>query len=119
MKIQNTGQTPAFNVSVWAWISVIEPINEANLSIPVMSRKGSTLGAGSDMPKIQNLGRKRTGSEITDLNAGVKRIYFHGRIEYVTLGERRSTSFRLYHRGGYPAQANMIFYHCDNGNSAD
>jgi hypothetical protein len=120
-QILNSGQTPAFLVHSFMAIEVIEPINEHTLTAPPIdkTKKRNALGAGDLMPKNAQYGHALTQSQISDLVAGVKRVYLYGRIDYFTLGRWRSTEFRLGYAGVWPPSPNMAFIFSEHGNEAD
>jgi len=120
LEIRNSGPTPAFNVDTWGWISIIEPSQEHTLTIPVRDNNNrSSVGGYQNYPKYAWLRRALTSSEIEDVTAGVKRIYFHGQINYMTLGEAHTTNFRLCYFGEFPPKLPGPLVFAEKGNEAD
>ena len=95
-------------------------VNEHSLIIPpLLPEETNPLGAGVDMPKSVIFPRALSEPEIADIKASVKRIYLYGRIEYVTLGVRRSTDFRLFYTGAHPPVRGHTLTYSDGGNRSD
>jgi len=120
LEIKNSGPTPAYEVSSWAQIEIIEPSREDTLVVPIKLEKNKFgLGGYQSFPKNIWLGRDLNQSEIDDLKAGVKRIYYYGRVEYMSLGERHTTNFRLFYQGNFPLDLPIGLSFAENGNDAD
>lgn len=117
---KNSGQTPAFGVVSWGAIAVIEPINEAKLITPRIESKFSNhLGTNAIGTKNLWFGRSLTPSETADIEAGVRAIYFYGRIEYKDIfNVAHYTDFRLSYSGRFPAVPGSSFNISEKGNEA-
>lgn len=83
MVIENSGQTPAYNVVSWLQIDVIPIADEARLTPPPMQEQFSTtLAGGATFTKSMWFHRPLAATEIADIATGIRGIYAYGRIEY-------------------------------------
>jgi hypothetical protein len=122
MFIKNFGQTPAYKVVSWAQIAVIAVKDENTMLIvpPMVEQFSTTVGSGASYNKISKLDRQLAPNEIADIAAGVRAIYWYGRIEYRDIFKRpRFTNFRLRYMGQYPPPANAILNFSEKGNDTN
>ena len=101
LKIQNFGQTTAYNVMHFAGICVREYPLLSELPAKVVDPNVSTkmaMPAHNGSQKVVQLPSPLTNSEITDLRNGNKAIYVYGDIEYRDgFGRKRVTNFQTFH----------------------
>ena len=118
---KNAGQTPAYNVRVYAQLSVIEPKNESTLIVPpLQAGMYSVLGPNVGMRSPRSLNRNLTAGEIADIRTGMKAIYLFGRIEYRdAFKKNRFTTFRMMYSGVWPLTAPAGLNFALQGNEAD
>jgi hypothetical protein len=120
MSIVNFGATPAYRVVHWADLKVLDPLHEDDLVIPKIDEKFSAVaGAGGRLLKNGWHRRALTEDEIKAVNEMRASIYLYGRVEYRDIYNRKwRTDYRLRYDGPFPPPKDVIFRHCQNGNSA-
>lgn len=119
---KNSGKTPAYKVTSWAQIDVIEQINENSLKVlaPIPAISTFPLAADGTSSKALWFGRPLSAYEIADISNGHRAIYVHGRVEYVdAFKAKRFTNFRVRYSGAFPPPPNVTFSFCERGNSAN
>ena len=99
IQIQNTGQTPAFEVRNWGNICFREYPLTAGLAGQLPRRRAvpSVLGHGIMSTKLLQL-NPLTPPQIADLRAGTGAVYVYGEITYIdAFGRKQYTKYRLMH----------------------
>lgn len=121
INFQNYGQTPAYNLTSFANIKILNTEDENELSVSKLNGSSTSLGAGKNIFKTIWFDRELTKQEISDINTGKSVIYFYGKIEYTDVfKEKHSSNFRLKYVGVYPPTiepATLTF--CDKGNETN
>ena len=118
---KNTGQTPAYDVRIWAKIDVVLRANEHTLTVPPMvGTQATVLATNVSTQSLRWLGRDLTPAEIADLKNGTRAIYLFGRIEYRDAFKRkRFTTFRMSYAGAFPPPVAQAMNFGVEGNDAD
>lgn len=122
MIIQNSGQTPAYEVIHWSEVDVRRIDEEHSLKVPSpLDRQGmATIPPTGTTNKTRYRPAQLSQAEINGIVVGSYAIYVWGRIEYVDSFHRdRFTNYRLRYTGTYPPDANALMSFCDGGNETD
>lgn len=100
---KNSGQTPAYDVTVWTVVGIAaypfanKPEQPINIQ---KSQKSGHIGPGAEMHTICKLGRSVTTSETTAVTAGTAALYVYGELTYQdAFGKPRFTHVCFFHGG--------------------
>jgi hypothetical protein len=119
VRVENTGQTPAFDLTVFADVKM-RPLPDPG-PLPVeqsgfVSRQ--TIGPGHSVT-IDESHPVLTVAEVADIKSGTQTLYLYGRARYRdTFGHRRETTYRYFVRMPNPTVEAFTLSAHQEGNKA-
>lgn len=120
--IKNSGQTPAYKISHWSAMDVVEVRLEHAIVVPPADPTSpkSYIAAGTFNIMGHWFPRELTQQEIDDIRNHVRGIYVFGRIDYLDVfGKPHFTTYRLRYSGIYPPLRRFVVTYCTTGNETD
>lgn len=120
LRIKNSGQTPAFNVTHWADVALCGLQDQSNLIPPPLAGPSNPIPPGGDLHKHVLLQIKPTRADIAAIKSNKKAVFMYGRIEYLdAFGHQRHTNYRLHYSGAWPPfDGHQLFYSVDGNDAA-
>ncbi len=122
VRFKNTGQTPAYDCSIFANMEMVDwPLIESSLPPIDLNRVGASreaLGPGTERTKY-NVFRVLTEDDIAILRSGKKALFVYGKVVYRDAFKmERWTDFRLFIGGAVGIRDMSLAAH-ETGNEAD
>lgn len=119
LEIKNFGQTPAYNVTVWTEISVMEPATAVFEDKSAAEPGRRVLNPGTTMTVVSTKDEALTEDEFGRAKADTARLYCFGTIRFTDAFRRpRIAKFRFETRGGRIVAMERLTL-SDEGNEAD
>ncbi len=117
VRIKNTGQTPAFNVTHWQNAQIfLYPGTDIFPGKPNVQLSTSMLGLGMATDKLHEI--EISPSEGAGIAAGTKGLYIWGEIEYVDAFKITRRTRYCFMRGGHFDICGETLTYCEDGNGA-
>ena len=118
MFLKNAGQTPAYDLTHWFSVGILEYPLKKEPPIPGVKLIKTVVQPGVDLKFVNKLGRPLDAKTISQLKEGTEwRLYIWGEIIYRdAFNHTQFTKFRLMH-GGPESQPDALIY-CEEGNDA-
>jgi hypothetical protein len=117
--IKNSGETPAYRLSVAAIISVGDyPLHDAP-PVPPLPKTRTVVPPAGDYSLTVTLPRPLNGAEVQAIKTGAKAIYVFGEIAYAdAFGECRLTQYKFFYSGaGGESGSQINLSYLDEGNA--
>lgn len=117
--VSNSGQTPAYNVTVVGGIALGASFPTLPSPVPPPVVTAATISPGASVAHVVRTPRALTTSDLTNLREGSRTLYVYGEIHYHDIyTKQRKTTYRLL-IGGPVGTADGRLAVADEGNLAD